>query len=90
MVSLSIQRMEGAPSWKAEFIGDAPERLTTEDIPNLTIVKWKMDLVRTRDSSIKPYKINLQNGDHSYETTVSFRTNSQQLIRALVISAALH
>jgi hypothetical protein len=90
IVSLSIQRKEGASPWKAEFIGDSPESLITEDIPNLTIIKWKMDLARTKGSSIKPYKMNIQNGDNSYETTVSFRTNSQQIISALVISAVLH
>ena len=90
MVSLSIQRKEGASTWKAEFIEDFPESLTTEDIPNLTIIKWKMDLARTKGSSIKPYKLSIRNGDSSYETTVSFRTNSQQIISTLVISAVLH
>jgi hypothetical protein len=90
VVSLSIQRKEGSSSWKAEFIGDSPENLTIEDIPNLTIIKWKMDLARTKSSSIKPYKMNIQSGDNSYETTVSFKTNSQQFISALVISAVLH
>jgi len=90
IVSLSIHRREGASSWKADFIGESPEGLTTEDIPNLTIIKWRMDLARTKASSIQPYKLNIQNGENSYETTVSFRTNSQQIFSAMVISAALH
>lgn len=61
-----------------------------EDLPNLTLVQWKMDLPRTQASSIKPYKMNLQNGHSSCETTVSFRTNAQEFIRTLVISAPLH
>lgn len=28
MVSLSIHRKEGEPSWKIQFIGDSPENLT--------------------------------------------------------------
>jgi hypothetical protein len=90
IVSLSIQRKDGASSWKAEFIGESPENLTTEDIPNLTIIKWKMDLDRTRSSSVKPYKLNIRADDKIYETTVSFRTNSQQFISTLAISAVLH
>ena len=84
IVSLSIQRKEGSPSWKAEFIGGSPENLTIEDIPNFTIIKWKMDIARTKDFSTKPYKINLLNDKNSYEVVVSFRSNTQQFISALV------
>jgi hypothetical protein len=90
IVSLSIQRKEGSASWKAEFIGDSPENLTIEDIPNLTIIKWKMDTARTKEFSIKPYKINIQNGENSYEVAVSFASNSQQFISALAHLAPLH
>jgi len=90
MVSLSIHRKEGEPSWKIQFIGDSPENLTIEDIPNLTLVKWKMDLPRSKASSIQPYKMILQNGQSSCETIVSFRTNAQEFIRSMVISAPLH
>jgi hypothetical protein len=76
LVSLSIERKDGTPSWKSEFVEESPENVTTEDIPNLTIIKRKLDQDRTKGSSIKPYKLNIRSDDKTYETTVSFRTNS--------------
>jgi hypothetical protein len=72
LVSLSIQRKAGAPSWKAEFADGSSEEIVAEDVPGLTILKWKIDQAREKTLTSQPYKMNLRSGEVTYTATVSF------------------
>ena len=72
MVSLSIQRKAGDPSWKAEFADGSSEEIVAEDVPGLTILKWKIDQARQQTLTSKPYRMNFRNGEVAYTAIVSF------------------
>lgn len=90
LVNLSIPRKEGAPSWTAEFIGDSPADLTIEDIPGLTIIRWRMSQDRMQSPSIRPYELNLKNNGSTHLTRVAFRGSAQLFARDLIAATVVH
>lgn len=74
LVSLSIQRKAGDPSWNAEFADGSSEEIVAEDVPGLTILKWKIDQAREKTLTRKPYKLNIRSGEVAYTVIVSFNS----------------
>jgi hypothetical protein len=95
LVSLSIQRKAGDPSWKAEFADGSTEEIVTEDVPGLTILKWKIDQAREKTLTSKPYKLNIRSGEVAYMAIVSFSSDgrilsAQILLRVVGLLVAGH
>ncbi|WP_257312190.1 hypothetical protein [Geothrix fuzhouensis] len=72
LVSLSVKRQDKAPSWNAEFEDGTRAEIIAEDIPGLTILKWKVDKERMTTLTKVPYKLRVANGSATFDTTVSF------------------
>lgn len=72
LVSLSVKRQDKAPSWKAEFEDGRSTVIVAEDIPGLTILKWKVEKERMMVLTTSPYKLRITNGNVTFDTTVSF------------------
>jgi hypothetical protein len=95
LVSLSIQRKAGDPSWKAEFADGSSEEIVAEDVPGLTILKWKIDKAREKTLTGKPYKLNIRSGEVTYLAIVSFSSagrdfSGQTLLKVMALLVAGH
>jgi len=72
LVSLSIKRQEGGPSWTAEFTDGTKADIVAEDIPGLTIFKWKIEKDRVKTLTKQPFNLTVKNVNSSYGVTVTF------------------
>jgi len=90
LVSLSIKRQEGEPSWKASFTDGTTSEIVAEDIPGLTILKWKVEKDRLKTLTKEPFKLTIKNGDISYDVTVSFSPAGRNFTGQLVVQVIGH
>lgn len=72
LVSLSVKRQDKAPAWKAEFKDGTRAEIMAEDIPGQTILKWKVETERMKTLTKDPFKLQISNGNATFDTTVSF------------------
>ena len=90
MVSLSVQRKAGDPSWKAEFADGSSEEIVAEDVPGLTIFKWKIDRAREKTLTSKPYKMNIRSGKVAYTAIVSFNSAGRDFSGQTLLTVIAH
>jgi hypothetical protein len=88
LVNLSVKRQDKAPSWKAEFEDGTRAEIIVEDIPGLTILRWKVEKERIKTLTKIPYKLRISNGNVTFDTTVSFSSagrdfSGQTLLKAV-------
>ncbi|MFN7958608.1 MAG: hypothetical protein U0P46_09840 [Holophagaceae bacterium] len=80
LVSLSVKRLDQAPAWRAEFKDGTRADITAEDIPGLTVLKWKVDPARMKTLTTDPFRLQISNGKATYDTTVSFRSAGRDVL----------
>lgn len=90
LVILSIKRRDHALAWKAEFEDGTDENIVAEDIPGLTVLKWKVDKERMKTLTIKPYKLRIYNGGVAFATTVSFNSAGRDFSGQLLANVIAH
>jgi hypothetical protein len=90
LVSLSVQRKAGDPSWKAEFADGSSEEIVAEDVPGLTIFKWKIDRAREKTLTSKPYKMNIRSGKVAYTAIVSFNSAGRDFSGQTLLTVIAH
>jgi hypothetical protein len=90
LVSLSIKRQAGAPSWTAAFTDGTNTEIIAEDIPGLTILKWKVDRERMKTLTSKPFNLNIKSGDLAYSLTVSFNSAGRDMTGQIVTQVFAH
>jgi hypothetical protein len=90
LVSLSVQRPDKAPSWKAEFEDATNEVITAEDIPGFTLLKWKVDQERMKTLTTTPYRLRLKGEKAEFATTVSFSSRGRQFSGQLLLDVVAH
>ena len=84
LVSLSVPRQADSPSWQAEFTDGSREKIVAEDIPGLTILKWKLDRERAKTLTKQPFHLRLRSGEAAYTVTVSFTSAGQEFSGVLL------
>lgn len=90
LVSLSIKHQDKAPSWKAEFEDGTRSKIIAEDIPGLTILKWKIEKKRMKTLTKTPYKLRISNGNVTFETTVSFSSAGRDFSGQTLLNVVAH
>ena len=90
LVSLSIKRQEGGPSWKAEFTDGTDAEIVAEDIPGLTIFKWKIGKDRVKTLTKQPFNLTVKNVNSSYGVTVTFAYDKPSFGGHLLVQVMAH
>lgn len=72
LVNLSVKRPANALTWKAECVDGSKEEIIAEDVPGLTILKWKVEKERLKTLTSKPYQLRISNGVSTFTSNVSF------------------
>ncbi len=85
LVSLTIKRQEGEPSWKASFTDGTTSEIVAEDIPGLTILKWKVEKDRLKTLTTQPFGLIVKNENQSYELTVAFSSAGRNFTGQLLV-----
>ena len=90
LVSLSVKRQDKAPSWKAEFEDGTRAEIIAEDIPGLTILKWKVERERMKSLTKTPYKLQISDGNVTFDTTVSFSSAGRDFSGQMLLNVVAH
>jgi hypothetical protein len=90
LVSLSVKRQDKGPTWKAEFEDGTNEVIMAEDIPGLTILKWKVDRERMKTLTATPYRLRIKGEGVEFATTVSFNSQGRQFSGHLLLDVVAH